>query len=42
MAVTKVQKRNGEIVDFDASKIKAAIFAAAKAVAEVMKCWLKG
>ncbi|HHY90737.1 MAG TPA: ribonucleoside triphosphate reductase, partial [Clostridiales bacterium] len=32
MAVTKVQKRNGEIVDFDASKIKAAIFAAAKAV----------
>lgn len=32
MSVTKVQKRNGEIVDFDGLKIKAAIFAAAKAV----------
>ena len=32
MAVTKVQKRNGEIVDFDGSKIKLAIFAAAKSV----------
>ncbi|WP_053955526.1 ribonucleoside triphosphate reductase [Inediibacterium massiliense] len=32
MSVTKVQKRNGEIVDFDSSKIKFAIFAAAKSV----------
>lgn len=32
MAVSKVQKRNGEIVDFDGSKIKDAIFAAAKSV----------
>ncbi|QZY54778.1 ribonucleoside triphosphate reductase [Crassaminicella profunda] len=32
MSVTKVQKRNGEIVDFDSSKIKLAIFAAAKSV----------
>ncbi|SDK15955.1 ribonucleoside triphosphate reductase [Natronincola ferrireducens] len=32
MAVIKVQKRNGEIVDFDSSKIKNAIFAAAKSV----------
>ncbi|KXG78657.1 ribonucleoside triphosphate reductase [Thermotalea metallivorans] len=32
MSVTKIQKRNGEIVDFDSSKIKAAIFAAAKSV----------
>lgn len=32
MAVTKVQKRNGEIVDFDSTKIKNAIFAAAKSV----------
>ncbi|MBM7616058.1 ribonucleoside triphosphate reductase [Alkaliphilus hydrothermalis] len=32
MAVTKIQKRNGEIVDFNSSKIKDAIFAAAKSV----------
>ena len=32
MAVSKIQKRNGEIVDFDSSKIKDAIFAAAKSV----------
>ena len=32
MAVTKVQKRNGEIVNFDSMKIKNAIFAAAKSV----------
>ena len=32
MSVTKVQKRNGEIVDFDGGKIKLAIFAAAKFV----------
>lgn len=32
MSVTKVQKRNGEIVDFDSSKIKSAIFASAKSV----------
>ncbi|MCC5911188.1 MAG: ribonucleoside triphosphate reductase [Clostridiaceae bacterium] len=32
MAVTKVQKRNGEIVDFENNKIKDAIFAAAKSV----------
>ncbi len=32
MAVTKIQKRTGEIVDFDVNKIKGAIFAAAKAV----------
>ncbi|KAB3525831.1 ribonucleoside triphosphate reductase [Alkaliphilus serpentinus] len=32
MAVTKVQKRNGEIVDFDSNKIKEAIFAAAQSV----------
>lgn len=32
MSVTKVQKRNGEIVDFDGGKIKLAIFAAAKSV----------
>ena len=30
--ITKVQKRNGEIVDFDGGKIKSAIFAAAKSV----------
>lgn len=32
MSITKVQKRNGEIVDFDLGKIRTAIFAAAKAV----------
>ena len=32
MGVTKVQKRNGEIVEFNAMKIKDAIFAAAKSV----------
>ncbi len=32
MAVSKIQKRNGEIVDFDSNKIKEAIFAAAKSV----------
>lgn len=32
MAVSKIQKRNGEIVNFDGSKIKDAIFAAAKSV----------
>ncbi|SCY69490.1 ribonucleoside triphosphate reductase [Alkaliphilus peptidifermentans] len=32
MAVTKIQKRNGEIVDFDLNKIKDAIFAAAQSV----------
>lgn len=32
MAVSKIQKRTGEIVDFDVNKIKGAIFAAAKAV----------
>ncbi|AKL94273.1 anaerobic ribonucleoside-triphosphate reductase NrdD [Clostridium aceticum] len=32
MGVTKVQKRNSEIVDFDYNKIKNAIFAAAKSV----------
>ncbi len=32
MAVTKIQKRTGEIVDFDLTKIKNAIFAAANAV----------
>jgi len=32
MAVSKVQKRNREIVDFDSSKIKDAIFAAARSV----------
>ncbi|MDF2547492.1 MAG: ribonucleoside triphosphate reductase [Anaerosolibacter sp.] len=32
MSVTKIQKRNGEIVDFDSGKIKNAIFAAAKSV----------
>lgn len=32
MSVTKVQKRNGEIVDFDSGKIKVAIFAAAQSV----------
>ncbi|MFT9495044.1 ribonucleoside triphosphate reductase [Anaerosolibacter sp.] len=32
MSVTKIQKRNGEIVDFDSGKIKSAIFAAAKSV----------
>lgn len=32
MAITKVQKRNGEIVDFDSTKIKDAILAAARAV----------
>ncbi len=32
MSVTKVQKRNGEIVDFDNGKIKSAIFAAAQSV----------
>lgn len=32
MPINKIQKRNGEIVDFDPAKIKDAIFAAAKAV----------
>jgi len=32
MPISKVQKRSGEIVDFNAQKIKDAIFAAAKAV----------
>jgi anaerobic ribonucleoside-triphosphate reductase len=32
MAISKIQKRNGEIVDYSLSKIKNAIFAAAKAV----------
>lgn len=32
MAVTKIQKRTGEIVDFDVNKIKNAIFSAASAV----------
>lgn len=32
MGVTKVQKRNGEIVDFDSIKIRNAIFAAAQSV----------
>ncbi|NLP29703.1 MAG: ribonucleoside triphosphate reductase [Clostridiales bacterium] len=32
MSITKIQKRNGEIVDFNISKIHSAIFAAAKAV----------
>ncbi|KAB3535294.1 ribonucleoside triphosphate reductase [Alkaliphilus pronyensis] len=32
MAVNKIQKRNGEIVDFDLNKIKDAIFAAAQSV----------
>lgn len=32
MAVSKIQKRNGEIVDFNSSKIKDAIFAAARSV----------
>lgn len=32
MGITKVQKRNGEIVDFNLSKIRSAIFAAAEAV----------
>ncbi|MCT4593880.1 MAG: ribonucleoside triphosphate reductase [Anaeromicrobium sp.] len=32
MSITKVQKRNGEIVDFDPIKIKEAIFSAAKSV----------
>ncbi|TCO74369.1 ribonucleoside triphosphate reductase [Marinisporobacter balticus] len=32
MSITKIQKRNGEIVDFDGGKIKLAIFAAAKSV----------
>jgi ribonucleoside-triphosphate reductase (formate) len=32
MGVTKVQKRNGEIVDFNGAKIKDAIFAAAQSV----------
>ncbi|MBF8984203.1 ribonucleoside triphosphate reductase [Lutibacter sp. B2] len=32
MSVTKIQKRNGEIVDFDSAKIKKAIFMAAKSV----------
>lgn len=32
MSITKVQKRNGEIVNFDQKKIRGAIFAAAKAV----------
>lgn len=32
MAVTKIQKRSGEIVDFDSQKIRDAIFAAAKSV----------
>lgn len=32
MGVVKVQKRNGEIVDFDSAKIRNAIFAAAKSV----------
>ncbi|SNS07329.1 ribonucleoside-triphosphate reductase class III catalytic subunit [Anaerovirgula multivorans] len=32
MGVIKVQKRNGEIVDFDSAKIRSAIFAAAQSV----------
>jgi len=32
MGISKIQKRNGEIVDYNLSKIKSAIFAAAKAV----------
>lgn len=32
MSIAKIQKRNGEIVDYSLSKIKNAIFAAAKAV----------
>ena len=32
MGTSKIQKRNGEIVDFDITKIRNAIFAAAKAV----------
>lgn len=32
MGISKIQKRNGEIVDYSLSKIKSAIFAAAKAV----------
>lgn len=32
MAISKVQKRNGEIVDFNSNKIKEAVFAAAKSV----------
>ncbi len=32
MAVSKVQKRNGEIVDFNSNKIKEAVFSAAKSV----------
>jgi len=32
MGITKVQKRNGEIVEFNSTKIKDAIFAAAKSV----------
>ncbi len=32
MGISKVQKRNGEIVDFNLSKIRSAIFAAAEAV----------
>lgn len=32
MTISKIQKRNGEIVDYSLSKIKNAIFAAAKAV----------
>lgn len=32
MAITKIQKRNGEIADFQLTKIKDAIFAAVKSV----------
>ena len=32
MGISKIQKRNGEIVDYSLTKIKSAIFAAAKAV----------
>jgi ribonucleoside-triphosphate reductase len=32
MGINKIQKRSGEIVDYNVSKIKNAIFAAAKAV----------
>ena len=32
MGISKIQKRNGEIVDFDITKIRNAIFAAAQAV----------
>ena len=32
MGISKIQKRNGEIVDYNLAKIKNAIFAAARAV----------